>query len=592
MDDDKPHDTATGKDYASETEATVNRESASATNTSNVHPGGDQKNVVGSGSGGDNAKEQCRSTVVGKPGAFSASNISSGESMNPKICSFESDILAKQRAGSSRVPSNEQGVEAKQKVRLASVDGAKPGAYSTCATSTGNNIITTVHDAEADILAKQMAGGSKNVLSTLEQDIAAKQQGRRTNATAATPGALNIDSFSSNINPALRTFEADIEAKQRAGASHPRVATSSPGAHLSSSIKASATVTTNDLESNINTKLSYKNALEGTEMSHLVESAKATERKLKADVDEEHTLPDNLSSTLKKQSNENGAVSGNGTKHDDQSKMTLTQNTVSSGMGTVDANNKTSKKDGQSQCGLHQGNLNDLEYGEYGGDGAEGLAVAFAVEEVDTNTYLPSAVEFDPDAKPSMYRNRRFRLYLCLFLVAALVGAVGAVLGIVLTAEEIPPESVPYRTTLGIRENLALIVSPELLDDYTSPYKKALDWIMFKDPMAVTPDSSRFLNRYVLAYLYYATSLKKPWTSDCAPSESKKNNCVDVFLRDAVDKIYINRTSLRWLSSADECEWAGIYCDGFNQIRNLELSKWATRIFVRVQTSCSDVALF
>jgi hypothetical protein len=97
---------------------------------------------------------------------------------------------------------------------------------------------------------------------------------------------------------------------------------------------------------------------------------------------------------------------------------------------------------------------------------------------------------------------------MCLALAAAVIGTAGTVLGITLTNEEIPP-SVPYRATIGIRENVARVVGNEQLDDHKSGYRKALDWIMFADPAAITPENPKFIQRYLLAYFYFATSFEE-----------------------------------------------------------------------------------
>jgi hypothetical protein len=220
-----------------------------------------------------------------------------------------------------------------------------------------------------------------------------------------------------------------------------------------------------------------------------------------------------------------------------------------------------------------------LEYELYSHDGDEsGLAVALPIDEDhEMNMYLPSAVEYDSDAKPPAFKNRRFRLYTFLLIAASIVGTIGAVLGIIFTEEQesIPTTSLPYRATIGIREKLALFISEEYLDDIQSPYRKALDWITYTDPMAITPDNSRFVQRYILAYFYYATSTKRPWTSRCAPSfssESESDTCKYEFIRSMrpIDD-RTNKTGTRWLSNTDECKWAGLQCDGWSQIRKITL---------------------
>jgi hypothetical protein len=237
------------------------------------------------------------------------------------------------------------------------------------------------------------------------------------------------------------------------------------------------------------------------------------------------------------------------------------------------------KKDEQDVSAMQEGfdsiqnhhGLSDLEFGEYGGTDETGLAMALAVEEDDGDMFIPSAVEHDPDAKPPMYRNRRFRMYLCLAMTAVIVGTVGAVLGITMTTDE-GPSPVPYRATLGIRENVARVVSNEKLEDYTSAYYKALDWITFVDPMAITPEDPKLMQRYFMAYFYYATSVKKQWKRGCAPADDEQDSCtfVSTAVRSEVDTLLDVKGS-RWLSGVDECRWVGVDCDNSFQIRGIEL---------------------
>ena len=42
----------------------------------------------------------------------------------------------------------------------------------------------------------------------------------------------------------------------------------------------------------------------------------------------------------------------------------------------------------------------------------DSLAVAVAVAEDEDEAFIPAAIEFDPDSKPPIYKNRRFRFYL------------------------------------------------------------------------------------------------------------------------------------------------------------------------------------
>jgi hypothetical protein len=213
-----------------------------------------------------------------------------------------------------------------------------------------------------------------------------------------------------------------------------------------------------------------------------------------------------------------------------------------------------------------------LEYGELGGLNEQGLAVAVAVEEEENDTFIPSAIQYDPDAKPPIYRNRRFRMYACLALSTLIIGTVGAVLGILLTDDEAPPE-VPFRATLGIRENIELLLdNKQVLDDLTSPYRKALDWITYDDAMAVTPDDSNLYQRFVVAYLYFATSAKKPWGGPCAPEGGDEGACQYNYIYSPDPLKTVSHNGIRWLSGDDECTWVGVDCDESFQIRGIDLS--------------------
>jgi hypothetical protein len=213
-----------------------------------------------------------------------------------------------------------------------------------------------------------------------------------------------------------------------------------------------------------------------------------------------------------------------------------------------------------------------IEYGEMGGPNDTDLAVAVAVEEDIEDTYLPAAVEYDPDAKPPLHRSHRFRMYTCLAIVALIVGIVGAVVGIVLTTEGDDLPAIHYRATLGIRENIELVVSnKEQLVDTSSPYRKALDWIMFNDPMLLTPESPKFLQRYIAAYFFYATSMKKTWTFDCNPPQvGEMDSCTYDYLEK--ETVTSPKRAERWLTNTNECDWAGVTCDETLHIRGFDLS--------------------
>ena len=118
-------------------------------------------------------------------------------------------------------------------------------------------------------------------------------------------------------------------------------------------------------------------------------------------------------------------------------------------------------------------------------------------------------------------------------------------------------------------------VGKEVLEDVSSPFSKALRWIMYHDPMELVPEAPNFIQRYVLAYVYYATSVEKPWVSCNPPSDDEADSCLwDKILHlDNLDG-RVQVASFRWLSGVPECFWAGISCDAFNQTRSVGLCKF------------------
>lgn len=360
-------------------------------------------------------------------------------------------------------------------------------------------------------------------MNQMEQEIMTKQQGRSENI--AVPGAV----FASNGSKGLSNIKSDGKAKQSAN-----------GTFLPSAVNE----TSNPIQPIGDLKPSIVNPalqnLEGAVMSKVGSFATPTS---------------NINASLKV--NQIGALINQDNKFEYSKKDEAATSVMHF---TGDPNIKSS----------------DLEYGMHSNDGEEsGLAVALAIDEIEEeNVYRPSAVEYDPDAKPSAYKNRRFRLYAFVFLATTIIGTIGAILGIILTNgdENIPSTPLPYRATIGLRETLTQFIPAEYFDDIRNPYRKALDWITYTDLMAITPENPRFIQRYLLAYFYYATSAKKPWTSNCAPSDNAPDTCKYEYIRSLrpIDD-RLNRTGSRWLSNTDECDWAGLQCDGLSQISKIEL---------------------
>jgi hypothetical protein len=218
----------------------------------------------------------------------------------------------------------------------------------------------------------------------------------------------------------------------------------------------------------------------------------------------------------------------------------------------------------------------DVEYG-MSGQLVNGLAVAFAVTEEEDDAFIPAAVEYDPDAKPPIYKNRRFRMYAFFACIVLVVVAVGAAVGVTVTKDDgyIAPTSAPtqLREGLGIEEQIERLVGSAALEDDDSPYAKALNWIMFDDPQQLTTDAENFVQRYTAAYFYYATTIVAPWFSCNAPTGNETADCFLQKLIATTPAKYEPIRSNRWLSEASECEWAGVYCDDLKQFRGLEIGK-------------------
>ena len=219
----------------------------------------------------------------------------------------------------------------------------------------------------------------------------------------------------------------------------------------------------------------------------------------------------------------------------------------------------------------------DVEYGVYEPN-EDGLAVAVAVAEEDDDVFIPSAVEYDPDAKPPLHRNRRFRLYGFLAFFALMACAVGATIGIVLGGKSntAPPEiELHPREELGIRDLVTRLVGEDQVNRYNSPYKKATDWMIYEDPWQLTPNDDHFVQRLIMAYFFYAMSEDAPWKS-CNPPNATLEEIPACFFQKmfALRPVRYNPTqAIRWLSDTHECDWVGVDCDRAKQVRSIQLGK-------------------
>ena len=228
----------------------------------------------------------------------------------------------------------------------------------------------------------------------------------------------------------------------------------------------------------------------------------------------------------------------------------------------------------------------DLVYGTLGnqyhhGYSDEGLAIAMAVEEEEDNLFIPAAIQYDPDAKPPIYKNRRVRLYVVmaclLFLVIVIAAAVGAMSETdgAMPLPTFSPSSV--RDSLGIQEYIADVVGEEVLRDPTTPQSMAMKWIINEDPAMLPSHAENLIQRYLLAYFYISTTMYTQWLSCNQPKEGEDSSCIyKKLISTTPSETYEEFEWVRWLSIEHECAWAGVYCDEFMQTRAIELSKYSS----------------
>jgi len=234
----------------------------------------------------------------------------------------------------------------------------------------------------------------------------------------------------------------------------------------------------------------------------------------------------------------------------------------------------------------------DVEYGAQPLVEENELAVAIPIDDEaeieqmgEKFKNITYALEYDPDSKPPLHQNRRFRLYgiggviLVVLLVAILVtGLVTAGNKKVKSLEGLPPTPPPTDAPTTALESqyrnfFASEVSPMVLVEGT-PLWQAAEWIINDDPMALSPTASNLLQRFLLAFFYFHTSRDGEWRS-CGYVPGEDTCVFAVFKRDEEDKIFYEDRAggVRWLSGRDECKWEGVNCfEGFDII-SLELCK-------------------
>lgn len=121
------------------------------------------------------------------------------------------------------------------------------------------------------------------------------------------------------------------------------------------------------------------------------------------------------------------------------------------------------------------------------------------------------------------------------------------------------PTSTPTLAQCGISEEaredrlLALleqeVTDAGVLGDMAVPQGLATDWILNQDEAVICPDDPKFLQRWVLAVIYFSTGGDQ-WIL-CSANPDATDDCGNILP-------FLGAT--RFLSGGSECEWAGISC--------------------------------
>lgn len=233
-------------------------------------------------------------------------------------------------------------------------------------------------------------------------------------------------------------------------------------------------------------------------------------------------------------------------------------------------------------------------FGGFGTITDEGLAIAIAIEEQEDELFFPAAIEYDPDAKPTILKNRRFRVYAFSGVFLFIIILVGVIVGIVVGkgkgSNTYPPTESPTTSPSTSREGIfraqfveivGAAVLPEGIPQATgqvTPHEKAATWITSIDPLNLSADAPNLIQRYLLVLFYYMTTDNgnRPWRSCNPPIGEEDASCVfQRFTRESDDSAtYMDEPATRWLSGTPECKWVGNMCDDASITRVLEICKF------------------
>jgi hypothetical protein len=441
-------------------------------------------------------------------------------------------------------------------------------ASKTRAAALAPSTVRSLNQMEADVQAKERARSSRTGLSELESDIATKSVAHSRRSVDRTAlrdledseakfraSGRSVSAVSRGARRELDQIEADISKKEseRSSVSYSNI--SLPGVtHLRP-----------DEVARLDERIAYKT---GISMQH---------EELKEDNPANDVYNDNADAAIlskRKQSNVVGVRT--------ETILSMLESAKYEAMAN------------QNAMG-YEVNMGDFDGDADDDDDAKGdkLAIAEPVDDDDDDIFIPAAIEYDPDAKPPIYKNRRFRLYgsLAGLLLFALVAglAFGLLSGsdkaaaLVNGGDGPTPSPTTYRESLGIQDQLELVVGSDKLNDPSTPHYQAMEWIIHEDKLQLTADDPNLVQRYLLALFYMQTTRSGDWISCGRPDDDDTSFCLWQKLIEVWPHEYVGIPWIRWLSGESECAWAGVLCDQFNTTRAIDLCKFRP-VFV---SSCS-----
>lgn len=307
-------------------------------------------------------------------------------------------------------------------------------------------------------------------------------------------------------------------------------------------------------------------------------------------MDSMHNSPAHISSTILEDTQDNvNAIDGN------DSDILASEDKVQ----FDDVGTKEFESLGKGTHPIEKGGSKDLESGKFTSAVVSDneLAVAIAIEDDDTSDGksekdMVYALEYDPDAKPPIYKNRRFRLYaiaggLLFITVAIAIIVVVATSGeegetVILTPEPtVAPTQSPTSAIESIySRTIAEAIRNEKVYEPGTPHYSATQWIINDDPKELAPDDPNFLQRFMMAFLWFHTTENgtSEWFSCNPPKPDEDSNCV---FQDALALVPPS-DGIRWLSGEDECTWAGVQCQSGPSILGFSLREFT--IFIEIST--------